>query len=128
MSPGDRWDSTAGFEISDEDWYVDKERRIEALAPRCRTDWTTRPDVRRSDPRLGPLRNYFTPSSERCLPSSAARHSRPTVFEVPSASERIGSWTFGGGASSALSFRRSDRSGLTRVDEALLADAIDKGW
>lgn len=129
MSPGDRWDSNTGFEIADEDWYVDKERRIEALAASVqdRLDDQAR---READMSLDweSFEKYFT-GFVRALPPFVGRFvsSRPMVFEVPSADQRF--WV--------VDVRRrrvyrshlapKDRSGLTRVDEALLADAIDKG-
>jgi UDP-MurNAc hydroxylase len=128
MSPGDSWDSTSGFAISDEDWYADKEQRIEALAEKAqpRLDDQARREAGKTLD-WAAFERYFS-GFVRALPPFVGRLacSRPTVFHVPSSSEPY--WT--------VDVRRrrvvrsttppDDRSGMTRIDEALLADAIEK--
>lgn len=129
MAPGDRWDSTRGFERSDFDWYAERERHLAELAEavRPKVERALAREAGRSVP-FEAFEAYFG-RFVRAIPRAAAHVflRRPVVFEVPSSEAPF----------FALDFRRrrvlrtrqppEDRASLLRVPEGVLADAMEKG-
>ena len=127
MAPGDSWSSVDGFDRSDHDWYEDRERHLAELAEKYRPkleaqaaseegrtiEWST------FEGHLGKL----VKEVPRLFGARLVRHR--FVFHVPSDLESPYWWV----SFSERSVGRSaeppqDRSGVTTVAEAVLADAM----
>lgn len=128
MSPGDTWSRTDGFALTDVDWYSDRDAHLaelaEAMQPRIdaqtaaeegRTvDWET-------------FRAYFT-RFVKALPPGTGRMAvkRPVVFEVPSSDLPYWVVDVPHRHVTRQAVPPPDRADLIRINEAVLADAIDK--
>ena len=128
LSPGDAWSSAAGFEMTGHDWFDDAEATLAARAE------DARPALERSAAEekgvtlqwddfaayLGGFLDALPPLVPRVLLQ------RPVVFEVLSSADPY--WVVDFRRRSV--YRRSDapaeRASLIQVNEAVLADAVDK--
>jgi UDP-MurNAc hydroxylase len=129
MDPGDSWSSCDGFDRAGVDWYSRREERLEDLVDTVQArldaqDATERGvtlDYARFAAYFGDFLHSFPPG---VLGRFALR--RPIVFAVPSS--RLPYWVldFPRRAVYRLSQPPPDAASIVRVNEALLADAIDK--
>lgn len=127
MAPGDSWDSEAGFTRSDADWYSDRCRHLEDLlevhGPKI--------DERKAQERgvtvdWGDFEPYLS-GFVREVPRVVGRRlaPRPFVFYVPSDEVAPYWWvSFRSRSVGRSATPPADRSGLTTVPEAVLAEAI----
>lgn len=128
MSPGDAWSSIDGFEMSGQDWFADPEAALAARAEEAR------PALERSaadeegvtlswDVFAGYL-GAFMKALPPLLPRALLK--RPVVFEVPSSTEPYWVVDFRRRSVCRRSEPPAERASLIQVNEAVLADAIDK--
>lgn len=128
MTPGDGWDSRAGFERASTDWYTDREQKLAELAEqvRPRIERETALEADRSLP-FETFAAYFQEFIDS-LPWLIRRSvlPRPMVFRIGTSAQPC--WT--------LDFRRrsvtrserppAEHASTTDVAEGLMADAIAK--
>ncbi|MEM7139956.1 MAG: MBL fold metallo-hydrolase [Actinomycetota bacterium] len=127
MAPGDVWDSDAGFERSDVDWYADRERHLAELTERYRPkidartaqEEGVRVEWRDFEAHLGRfVREVPRVFGRRLAP-------KPFVFHVPSDVDTPYWWVSFASRSVGRSAAVPDgASGVTTVPEAVMAEAI----
>ena len=130
MDPGDRWSADTGFERGCVDWYSDRKQRLDELARRVqpRIDAQTAAEEG-NDARLRDVRGVL-----RRLPARVpARRRRPRSRSGARwcsrcRRRRLPYWVldFRRRAVYRLSQPPPDTASIVRVNEAMLADAIDK--
>jgi len=128
LSPGDSWDSGAGFDRStDVDWYGDRERRIARMVEEVQPTldrFAAEEAERHLD--FTVFRDYLE-RFLRDLPPGVGRTllARPVVFELPD--DELPYWVIDGRRKRV--WRQAepppDRADIIRVAEAVLADAIE---
>jgi UDP-MurNAc hydroxylase len=129
MDPGDSWSSEAGFELAGVDWYTDREQRLDEISRsvQSRIDAQTAAesgivlDYER-------FADYFEGFLHAFPPGIIGRLAlrRPVVFEVPSSPLPFWVIDFRRRAVYRLSAPPPDTASIVRVNEAMLADAIEK--
>lgn len=128
MAPGDAWDAVTGFARSGYDWYAERERHLAELTEQVR------PAVERQTAREAGVHlpfevfsRYFT-ALVRSVPRLAARFlvPRPVVFHVPSSDRPFFVVDFRARRVTRSASPPEGRANLIRIQEGLLADAIDK--
>ncbi|MEI8002208.1 MAG: MBL fold metallo-hydrolase [Actinomycetes bacterium] len=128
MSPGDSWSHDAGFTLTDVDWYSDRESHLEALAQEMapRLEAQTAAEAGRTVD-WEAFRTYFT-KFVRALPPGAGRLAvkRPIVFEVPSSDLPYWVVDVPHRHVTRQAVPPPDRADLVRINEGVLADAIEK--
>jgi UDP-MurNAc hydroxylase len=129
MDPGDRWSSEGGFEHGGVDWYSAREERLDDLArtvqPRIAAQDAAEAGITLDYARFA---DYFTRFLQ-AFPPGVIGHvalRRPVVFEVPTSPLPFWVIDFRRGAVYRLSDPPSDTASIVRVNEAMLADAIEK--
>jgi len=128
LSPGDVWSSTDGFDLVGIDWFADPEAALAARAAEA-ADALARTAAEEEGVTLSwEAFSSYLDGFLHDLPPLVPRVllKRPVVFEVPSSPEPY--WV--------VDFRRrkvtrsteppDDRASLIEINEAVLADAIDK--
>jgi len=129
MDPGDAWSSGGGFELAGVDWYTDRERRLDELAarvrPRIEAQSRAEAGVTLDWERFA---EYFRGFLHAFPPGVIGRFAlrRPVVFEVPSSPLRFWVLDFRRSAVYRLSEPPPDTASIVRVNEGMLADAIEK--
>ncbi|MDG2028847.1 MAG: MBL fold metallo-hydrolase [Acidimicrobiales bacterium] len=127
MAPGDVWDSEAGFDRSDVDWYTDRERHLTELTGR------NQPKIdAQAESEVGVVvewRDFEAHLSRlvRDVPRVFARRlaPKPFVFHVPSDEEAPYWWvSFRSRSVGRSATVPEGASGVTTVPEAVLAEAI----
>jgi UDP-MurNAc hydroxylase len=130
MQPGDGWDSDTGFVISETDWHSDREEKLDQLAevvrPRLEHDPVETPSRKLLYADFEQYMNAFF----RALPPLVPRLllNRPIVFDVPSSPERYWVIDFLRSRVRAQSELPEDWASVIRVNEALAADTMAKGF
>jgi hypothetical protein len=129
MDPGDRWSTEGGFEHGGVDWYSGREQRLDDLAravqPRIAAQDAAEAAMTLDYARFA---EYFTRFLHAFPPGVIGRAAlrRPVVFDVPSSPLPFWVIDFRRGAVYRLSDPPPDTASIVRVNEAMLADAIDK--
>jgi UDP-MurNAc hydroxylase len=129
MDPGDSWSSEAGFDLAGLDWYTDRERRLDEIArsvqPRIDAQNAAEAGVTLD---YAHFADYFEQFLHAFPPGLIGRVAlrRPVVFEVPSSTLPFWVIDFRRHAVYRLSQPPPDTASIVRVNEAMLADAIDK--
>ncbi len=129
MDPGDRWSSAGGFEHGGVDWYSERDSRLDELAravqPRIDAQDAAEAGVTLDYARFA---DYFNGFLHTFPPGVIGRLAlrRPVVFEVPSSPLPFWVLDFGRGSVYRLSEPPPDTASIVRVNEAMLADAIEK--
>jgi UDP-MurNAc hydroxylase len=129
MDPGDRWSSESGFERGCVDWYSDRMQRLDELARRVqpRIDAQTAAEEGKTLD-YTTFAEYFHGFLRAFPPGILGRFAlrRPVVFEVRSSPLPYWVIDFRRRAVYRLSQPPPDTASIVRVNEAMLADAIDK--
>jgi UDP-MurNAc hydroxylase len=129
MDPGDRWSRATGFEHGDVDWYTNREERIDELARVMapKIDAQTRAEAGVTLD-FATFKAYFDGFMRAFPPGLIGRLTvkRPVVFEVPSSPLPYWVLDFSRRAVYRLSSPPPDTASIVKVNEAVLADAIDK--
>lgn len=127
MAPGDIWSSTGGFELSEYDWYTDRESHLEELTRIHQVELDQRAiDEEGRDLDWDTFESYMT-RFVREVPRLLGRRLVPLrfVFRVSSDADTPYWWvSLAERAVGRSATEPSDRSGITDVAEAVLADAI----
>jgi hypothetical protein len=129
MDPGDSWSSDGGFELAGVDWYTDREQRLDELAaaiqPRIDAQTEVERGVTLQYERFAAYFQGFLHAFPRGVIGRFALR-RPVVFEVPSSALPYWVLDFERRAVYRLSQPPPDTASIVRVNEAVLADALDK--
>jgi UDP-MurNAc hydroxylase len=129
MDPGDSWSSEGGFVHGGVDWYTDRERRLDELAaaiePKLAAQTAAEAGVTLDYEQFAA---YFGAFLHAVPPGVLGRFAlrRPVVFDVPSSPLPYWVLDFGRRAVYRLSEPPPDTASIVRVNEAVLADAIEK--
>jgi hypothetical protein len=129
MDPGDSWSSESGFDLAGVDWYEDRARRLDEIArsvqPRIDAQNAAEAGVTLDPDRFAA---YFGDFLHAFPPGVIGRVAlrRPVVFEVPSSPLPYWVIDFARRAVYRLSAPPPDTASIVRVNEAMLADAIEK--
>ena len=127
MAPGDVWDSEAGFTRSEVDWYTDRSRHLEDLlkvhGPKIDERSAQEKGVTVDWQDFEPYLTRFVREVPRVIGRRLAP--KPFVFHVPSDEDTPYWWvSFGSRSVGRSAEPPADRSGVTTVPEAVLAEAI----
>jgi UDP-MurNAc hydroxylase len=129
MDPGDRWSSDGGFERSGVDWYSDRDRRIDELVAAVQPKIDAQTDAEKGMTLeyarfaaylQGFLDVFGSVLLRRALPR------RPIVFKVATATLPFWVLDFRRRAVYRLSAPPPDAASIVEVNDAVLADAIEK--
>ena len=129
MDPGDSWSSDGGFERAGVDWYADRDARLDALArqvePKIAEQTAKEAGVTLD---FATFSAYFEGFMRAFPPGVLGRFvlRRPVVFEVASSPLPFWVLDFSRRAVYRLSAPPPDTASIVTVNEAVLADAIDK--
>jgi len=129
MDPGDSWSSETGFELAGVDWYTDRARHLDDLAaqvaPKLADQAAKEAGVTLD---YQTFADYFDGFMRAFPPGVLGRFAlrRPVVFEVPSSPLPYWVLDFRRRAVYRLSAPPPDTASIVTVNEAVLADAIDK--
>ncbi|MFI5053277.1 MAG: MBL fold metallo-hydrolase, partial [Acidimicrobiia bacterium] len=129
MDPGDSWSSDTGFELAGIDWYTDKEKHLDALAARMESKIAAQTAAEEGVTlTYATFAAYFDGFMHAFPPGVLGRFAlrRPVVFVVPSSPLPCWVLDFKRRAVYRLSEPPPDTASIVRVDEAVLADAIEK--
>ncbi len=129
MDPGDSWSSESGFELAGIDWYTDKEKHLDELAERVAPKLAAQAAAEACITLdYATFADYFTHFMKAFPPGVIGRFAlrRPVAFVV--ASSPLPYWVldFERRAVYRLSAPPPDVASIVTVDEAVLADAIEK--
>ncbi len=127
MTPGDVWDSEAGFTIVENDWYARREEHLDELAA------SVQPIMDRLAEAEAGVTIAFETFAEyveqfmQALPGLVTRRllERPMAFEVPSSPEPWWILDFANRRVRSSTSLPDDVASIVRVPEAVLVDAID---
>ena len=129
MDPGDSWSSETGFDLAGVDWYTERERRLDELArsvqPRIDAQNAAEAGVTLDYERFAAYFEGFLHAFPPGLIGHVALR-RPVVFEVPSSPLPFWVIDFRRRVVYRLSQPPPDTASIVRVNEAMLADAIEK--
>jgi UDP-MurNAc hydroxylase len=129
MDPGDSWDSETGFDLAEFDWYADRACHLEALsvqvAPKIEEQTAAERGVALDFRRFADYFEAFMRAFPRGVLGRVVLR-RPVVFKVPSSSLPFWVLDFGRRAVYRLSAPPPDTASVVTVNEAVLADAIEK--
>jgi UDP-MurNAc hydroxylase len=129
MDPGDSWSSETGFHRAECDWYADRAGHLDELAAQVAPKLADQDEKERGVALdFAIFADYFT-SFMRALPRGLLGRvvlRRPVVFEV--ASSPLPYWVldFSRRAVYRLSAPPPETASIVTVNEAVLADAIEK--
>ena len=127
MAPGDSWSSDVGFDRSDFDWYVDRATHLDDLAAKHAPKLAEQARTEAGRTLDWPTFESHLGAFVRDVPRLFARRviGRRFVFHVPSDVDTPYWWvSFADRAVGRSAGPPSDRSGITTVSEAVLADAM----
>jgi UDP-MurNAc hydroxylase len=129
MDPGDSWSSESGFELAGIDWYTDAEKHLDELAQSVAPKLAEQAAIEAGvELDYTTFADYFTEFMHAFPPGVIGRFAlkRPVVFVV--ASSPLPYWVldFERRAVYRLSEPPPSVASLVTVDDALLADAIEK--
>ncbi len=128
LSPGDVWSSGSGFELTGHDWFADPDAALAARAEEAREALERCAEEEEGvtlswdafSAYLGDFLHDLPPLMPRVLLK------RPVVFEVPSSAEPYWVVDFRHRSVTRATEPPDDRASLIQINEAVLADAIDK--
>lgn len=128
LSPGDVWSSRDGFDLVGIDWFADPEGALAARAAEA-ADALARTAAEEEGVTLswGTFSSYldgFLHDLPPLVPRVLLK--RPVVFEVPSSPEPYWVVDFVRRQVSRRATPPDDRASLIQINEAVLADAVDK--
>ena len=128
MSPGDSWSSAEGFEMSGDDWFADPEAALAARAIEARPALEQTAAEEAGVTLSWEVFSSYLGAFLRALPPLLPRVllKRPVVFEVPSSPEPYWVVDFRHRSVERRAEPPDDRASLIQVNEAVLADAVDK--
>lgn len=127
MTPGDQWDSQAGFTIVENDWYARREEHLDTLAESVRPIMDELADA---ESRVTISYDTFAEYLEQfmhALPGLVTHRllGRPMAFEIPSSPEPWWILDFATRCVRRSTTVPDDVASIVRVPEAVLVDAID---
>lgn len=129
FQPGDSWDETEGFRLSERDWYADREQRLAELEEKARP--TIERSIAREQATVLRFEDFeaYMQAYMQALPPGLARLflRRPVVFEVRSSDRPYWSVDFRAGRVTRHAEPPPERASLIWIPEGPLADAISKG-
>jgi UDP-MurNAc hydroxylase len=129
MDPGDSWSVDGGFVTAGVDWYTDRARRLDELVARVQPKLDAQAAAEEGVTLdYATFAGYFRGFLRAFPPGLIGRFAlrRPVVFEVPSSELPYWVLDFRRRAVYRLSAPPPDTASIVRVNEAVLADAIDK--
>lgn len=128
MAPGDSWDAESGFRLSDVDWYSDLDAHLDRLAAEVQPTLDREAEMEAGRTLDWDAFAAYFGAFVHALPPLTGRFvvRRPVVFEVPSSAQPYWVVDVGRRAVYRLAAPPPGRANVTRVPEAVLADAIDK--
>jgi hypothetical protein len=129
MDPGDSWSSETGFELAEIDWYADRAAHLDELAAQVAPKLADQDEKERGVTLdFTTFAAYFS-GFMRAVPRGVLGRlvlRRPVVFEVPSSPLPYWVLDFSRRAVYRLSAPPPDTASIVTVNEAVLADAIEK--
>ncbi|HMQ24502.1 MAG TPA: MBL fold metallo-hydrolase [Acidimicrobiales bacterium] len=128
LSPGDSWSASAGFDLRGDDWFGDPEAaiaaRMEGHADALAEQAEAEAGVTLSWEAFSAYLEQFLHALPPMMPRVLLK--RPVVFEVPSSPEPFWVVDFVHRRVRRAVDPPDDRASLIQINEAVLADAIDK--
>lgn len=128
LDPGDGWDCDRGFLRSNEDWWSDREVRLERLRAQVLPKIERAAQAERARPlEFDAFASYFTAFARALpLPLRRAVVTRPIVFHVPSSPEPYWAIDVPRARVTSHAAEPDDTACVIRIPEGVLADAIEK--
>lgn len=129
MDPGDSWSSESGFDLAGIDWYTDKQKHLDELATRMQPKLDAQAEAEAGVTLdYATFAAYFAKFMHAFPPGLLGRFAlkRPVVFTVRSSPLPYWVLDFKRRAVYRLSEPPPDTASIISVDEAILADAIEK--
>ncbi|MFN8027966.1 MAG: MBL fold metallo-hydrolase [Acidimicrobiia bacterium] len=129
MDPGDSWSSETGFDLAGIDWYTDKQKHLDELQAKVQPKLDAQAAAEEGVTLdYATFAAYFTKFMHAFPPGVLGRFAlkRPVVFTVPSSPLPFWVLDFKRRAVYRLSEAPPDTASIISVDEAILADAIEK--
>lgn len=127
MTPGDTWDSSSGFHLTPNDYYVNQVEWLERLARDVESKIQQEESAERGVTlAFDHFEQYFLTFLRSLPPFVGLALRRPIVFRVPSSDQPYWALNFTTRTVHCSSEPPADRASIIRIREAILVDAIAK--